>query len=161
MKLVNPQNPVMVSWMREQGVRLDAPPFLSGAIEARKLLERLPVKKEPLERLTLGGEEGIFHAGRIKRQWVTDPKYGIPFLSSTDILQADLSRLALISKRAVKENPKLTIRKDWSLITRSGSIGRMAYVRSDMDGMACSEHVMRVVPNPDQDFTRLLIRFSE
>ena len=147
MKLVNLKNPVMASWMREQGARLDAPPFLSGAIETRKLLEQLSVKKDPLRQLTLGGEEGIFHAGRIKRHWVTDPKHGIPFLSSTDILQADLSHLALISKRAVTENPKLMIHKDWSLITRSGSIGRMAYTRPDMDGMACTEDVLRVVPD--------------
>ena len=54
MKLVNLKNPVMASWMREQGARLDAPPFLSGAIEARKLLEQLSVKKEPLASLTKG-----------------------------------------------------------------------------------------------------------
>ncbi len=39
MKLVNPDNPVMASWLREKAHRLDAPPFLSGSIEARKLLE--------------------------------------------------------------------------------------------------------------------------
>jgi hypothetical protein len=77
MKIVNLKNPVMASWLREQGFRLDAPPFLSGALEARKLLERLPVKKEPLALLTQG-ELGIFHAGRIKRNWVTEPEYGVP-----------------------------------------------------------------------------------
>ena len=50
MKLVNLKNPVMASWLREQGFRLDAPPFLSGAIEARKLLEQLPVRKSLLRR---------------------------------------------------------------------------------------------------------------
>jgi type I restriction enzyme, S subunit len=149
MKIVNLKNPVMASWLREQGFRLDAPPFLSGALEARKLLERLSVKKEPLVSLTQG-ELGIFHAGRIKRHWVIDPEYGVPFLSSTDILQADLSHLSLISKQVITENPQLTIRKDWILITRSGSIGRMAYARPDMDEMACSEDVLRVVPNPDR-----------
>jgi type I restriction enzyme, S subunit len=104
MKIVNLKNPVMASWLREQGFRLDAPPFLSGALEARKLLERLPVKKEPLALLTQG-ELGIFHAGRIKRNWVTEPEYGVPFLSSTDILQADLSHLSLISKRVVSFPP--------------------------------------------------------
>jgi hypothetical protein len=158
MKLVNLKNPVMASWLREQGFRLDAPPFLSGAVEARKLLEQLPVKKEPLA-LLAQGDLGIFHAGRIKRSWVIEPEYGIPFLSSTDILQADLSRLSLISKQVITENPQLTIRKDWILITRSGSIGRMAYSRPDMDGMACSEHVLRVVPNPNQILPGYLYAF--
>ena len=60
MKLGNLKNPVMASWLREQSFRLDAPPFLSGAIEARKLLERLPVKKEPLALLTQGCNGGHF-----------------------------------------------------------------------------------------------------
>jgi type I restriction enzyme, S subunit len=158
MKLVNLKNPVMASWLREQGFRLDAPPFLSGAVEARKLLEQLPVKKEPLA-LLAQGDLGIFHAGRIKRSWVIEPEYGIPFLSSTDILQADLSRLSLISKQVITENPQLTIHKDWILITRSGSIGRMAYARPDMDGMACSEHVLRVVPDPDRILPGYLYAF--
>ena len=148
----------MASWLREQGFRLDAPPFLSGAIEARKLLEQLPVKKEPLALLTQG-DLGIFHAGRVKRNWVIEPEYGVPFLSSTDILQADLSRLSLISKQVIVENPKLIIHKDWSLITRSGSIGRMAYARPDMDGMACSEDVLRVVPDPERILPGYLYAF--
>ena len=61
MKIVNLKNPVMASWLREQGFRLDAPPFLSGAVEARKLLERLPVKKEPLASLTNGYNGGIYN----------------------------------------------------------------------------------------------------
>src|SRR5215510_312959 len=158
MKLVNLKNPVMASWLREQGFRLDAPPFLSGAIEARKLLEQLPVKKEPLALLTQG-DLGIFHAGRVRRNWVVEPEYGVSFLSSTDILQADLSRLSLISKQIIAENPKLIIHKDWSLITRSGSIGRMAYARPDMDGMACSEDVLRVVPDPDRILPGYLYAF--
>src|SRR5262249_15804513 len=157
MKIVNLKNPVMASWLREQGFGLDAPPFLSGAIETRKLLEQLPVK-DPLALLTQG-DLGIFHAGRIKRNWVTELEYGIPFLSSTDILQADLSSLPLISKQVVTENPQLTIRKDWILVTRSGSIGRMAYARPDMDGMACSEHVLRVVPEPNHILPGYLYAF--
>ena len=39
------------------------------------------------------------------------------------------------------------MREGWILITRSGSIGRMAYCRVDMDGMACTEDVMRVIPD--------------
>jgi len=143
MKIVNLTNPVRLSWLIEQGFRLDAEPFVSGAIERRKLVEQLP-GWEPLSKLVRPG--GIFHAGRVRRRWVTDPRHGVPFLSSTDILQADLARLGLVSRRSVAENPKLLIREGWTLITRSGSIGRMAYARRSMDGLACTEDVLRVVP---------------
>ena len=65
----------------------------------------------------------------------------------------------LISQRVVEENPKLIIHKDWSLITRSGSIGRMAYTRPDMGGMACSEDVLRVAPDPNRILPGYLYAF--
>ena len=42
MKLADLRNPVRFDWLADQGFRLDASPYLSGAYEARKLLERLP-----------------------------------------------------------------------------------------------------------------------
>ncbi|NEQ48434.1 MAG: restriction endonuclease subunit S [Leptolyngbya sp. SIOISBB] len=120
---------------------------MSGAVEARKLLEDISMPTEPLKEITENGLAGIYHAGRIKRLWVDSPKHGYPFLSSTDILQADLSELRNISKISVDENPQLIIQKDWTLITRSGSIGKTAYARAEMNGMACTEDVLRVVPD--------------
>jgi hypothetical protein len=146
MKLVDLRNPVRFNWLEDQGFRLDSNPYLSGAYEARKLLERIPGTM-PL-RDVVRMPTGIFHAGRSVRRWVTDSEHGIPFFSSTDILEADLSSLPLIAKSAVDANPRLSIKRDWTLITRSGTVGRMAYARSNMDGLACSEDVLRVVPDP-------------
>jgi hypothetical protein len=144
-KLADIRNPARFDWLADQGFRLDASPYLSGAYEARKLLERLP-GTQPLHQV-VRTPNGIFHAGRSSRLWVTDPDFGVPFFSSTDILEADSSFLPLIAKSAVDDNPRLLIERDWSLITRSGTVGRMAYARQDMDGFACSEHVLRVVPD--------------
>jgi type I restriction enzyme S subunit len=135
-------------WLREDGRRFDCGPYMSGAREAKEKLARLSVRKDRLQQLTAGGMDGIINAGRIKRQWVDDPAYGVPFLSSSDILQADLSNLSLISNRVVSENPRLLIQPGWILVTRSGTIGRMVYARKDMEGMACSEDVMRILPSP-------------
>ena len=143
MKLADLRNPVRFNWLEDQGFRLDSGPYLSGAYETRKLVERLP-GTQSLEEL-VRTPNGIFHSGRSARRWVTDPEYGVPFFSSTDILEADSSFLPLIAKSAVEDNPRLLIEPDWTLITRSGTIGRMTYARSDMNGFACSEHVLRVV----------------
>jgi type I restriction enzyme S subunit len=123
---------------------------MSGALEAKVLLELMLARKDKLQHLTRDGISGIFHAGRIKRVWVESPGHGRPFLSSTDILQADLSNLPFISKKAVAENPRLPLHAGWTLITRSGTVGRMAYARPDMEGYACSEHVLRVVPDAEK-----------
>lgn len=133
---------VRSSWLNEGGRRLDCNPYMSGALEARDTLERLPVT-ERLVDVTLR----VFHAGREGRTWVDDAKHGVRFLGSSDILAADLSTLPLISNKQVERNPLFTLGDGWTLISRSGTVGRMAYVRPDMVGLACSEHVLRVVPD--------------
>lgn len=135
---------VRSSWLEEDGRRLDCNPYMSGALEARDALKRLAVPKDKLRDVTLA----MFDSGRQSRSWVDDPDYGVRYMGSSAIVLADLSTLPSISKKQVALNPKLLIEEGWSLITRSGTVGRMAYVRPDMAGMACSEDVLRVVPDP-------------
>ena len=134
------------TWIEKQGHRLDCGPYMSGAMEARELLRKLPVRKDHLQSLT-GGISGIVNAGRITRLWVDDDEHGYPFLSSSDILQADLTNISHIAKSVARQNSQLLIKDGWTLITRSGTIGRMAYSRADMNGMACTEDVLRVIPD--------------
>lgn len=135
------------SWIEKQARRLDCGPYMSGAMEARELLHQLSARKDPLQELTDGGISGIISAGRITRLWVDDDQHGFPFLSSTDILQADLSNISHIAKSVARQNSQLLIKDRWTLITRSGTIGRMAYSRSNMNGMACTEDVLRIIPD--------------
>jgi len=135
-------------WLEHNGRRLDCGPYMSGAIEAKELLKKH--RTEPLGSLTTGHNSGIFNGPRFARVYVDKPENGIPFLGSTDILNADLSSISLLSKKQVAGNPALVIDEGWTLITCSGTIGRMAYARSDMKGMAGSQHFMRVVPNTNK-----------
>ena len=112
MKIVNFDLPVTSKWLIEQGHRLDVGPFITGAVEARLQLEKLTVRKDKLHLIT----KSIFHAGRFGRTWVESEEYGVPFLGSTDILAADLSKLALISKKQVALNSKLIIQVLYSNI---------------------------------------------
>ncbi|MBF6371259.1 restriction endonuclease subunit S, partial [Nocardia puris] len=92
MKVTSLDNPVTVEWFFEQGCRLDPTPYLSGALEARKRLEALP-NTVRLDTVT----DSIHHAGRFSRRWVQSPEHGIPFFSSTDILEADYSYLPYVA----------------------------------------------------------------
>lgn len=135
------------TWIDKNGCRFDCNPYMGGAVEARVALGKLKKHSPALSSLMSGRFGGIYHAGRYKRIWVKNGESGIPFLSSRDVLQSDLSKLNFISNKSIAENPKLLIRKNQILITRSGTIGRMAYVNDYMDGMSCTEHVMRVEVN--------------
>lgn len=135
---------VWSNWLEEGGRRLDCNPYMSGALEARDALKRLAAPKEKLADVTLA----MFDSGRHSRHWVSNPSFGVRYMGSSAISLADLSTLPLISKKQAAGNPRLLIKEGWSLITRSGTVGRMAYVRPDMVGLACSEDVLRVVPDP-------------
>ncbi|MGW7213587.1 methylation-associated defense system restriction endonuclease subunit S MAD5 [Streptomyces collinus] len=151
MKIASKDNPVRLSWLREQGLRMDAAPYLSGAFEARKLLERLPVRKDKLEELTAGHGGGIFNGPKFSRVYVTDPAQAVPFLGSTDMMEADLTHLPLLSRAKVADKfPYLEIQPGMTLISCSGTIGRMSYVRNDMAGIWSSQHVMKVQPKPER-----------
>lgn len=140
------------SWMDLNGLRLDSGPYLSGAFEARVALERLQAKKEPLHKLTKGFSGGIYNGPQFVRNYVNDREYGVPFLTSGSMLLADFSRVALLSKRDA-ESAKLQhlrLSEGMTLITCSGTIGRMAYTRSDMEGFWSSQDVLKVVPDPER-----------
>ncbi|MEU8299755.1 hypothetical protein AB0C04_21090 [Micromonospora sp. NPDC048909] len=143
MKLAEIENPVRAAWLADQGFRLDPGPYVSEGYAARTLLQRFP-RTEPLQDVTTR----IFHAGRFRRQWTTHQQHGVPFLGSADIFQADLSNLQMITKRSFAETPNLPLEPGWTLITCSGmTSGRVTYARLSMNGSACSQDVMRAVPD--------------
>lgn len=137
------------TWIERQACRLDCGPYMSGALEARELLAKLPVKKDHLQDLTKGGISGIINAGRITRLWVDNSEHGYKFLSSTDISQCDLRTTPYIAKSVGNQNQNLLIDDEYTLVTRSGSIGKMTFSRVDMKGMACTEDVLRIIPDKD------------
>ena len=141
---------VRSTWLEEQGRRLDCHPYLSDAMESTSILSRLSAKKTPLRELTREGMAGIFNDPRFARSYVRDEEHGMPFLDSTDILRADLSFVPLLAKRQVQARPELVIEPSWTLISCSGTVGRMVFSRPDMSGMAGSQDFMRVIADENK-----------
>jgi type I restriction enzyme S subunit len=143
---------IPASWIQRDGHRLDSGPYMSGAFEAKIHLEKLSVPKEPLHALTSGHDGGIFNGPQFSRRWVNDPEYGVPFVGSSSMLRADLSHLPLLRKKDAYSNKLsfLRLEQGMTLISCSGTIGRMVYVRPDMAGMWSSQDIIKVVPNPQK-----------
>lgn len=135
------------TWLIEEQHRLDCGPFVKGGIEARKTLDKLRYPKDHLVDLTKDGINGMYHVGQDKITWAEDENHGMPFLRSADILRVDLSYQPLISKKQVAGNCLFQCPAGTTLITRSGTIGRMAYMRADMEDTAISQDVLKVVPD--------------
>ena len=123
---------------------------MSGALEARDALKQLKVRKDALRTLTAGHAGGIYNGPMFKRNYVDYPEHGVPFISSGSMLLADLSTLPLLRKKDAESSrlSYLRLRPGMMLISCSGTIGRMTYVRPDMDSIWSSQDVLKVVPNP-------------
>lgn len=92
--------------------------------------------------------ERIFYPGRFKRHYVSSDEGGVPFLGGTNVSQL----LITTDKYLASNDPRLhdlIVRTGWVLVTRSGSTGIVSLVPPSWDGWAMSEHVIRIVPNPD------------
>ncbi|HBI62407.1 MAG TPA: hypothetical protein DDY31_14540 [Lachnospiraceae bacterium] len=89
-------------------------------------------------------EHGIFYPGRHKRNYVEPSAESVPFYSGTQILQIRPFDLQYQPKD-YKPAAKHFVEKDWILITRSGSTGRVVMVTDSMAGTMVSEHVIRVI----------------
>lgn len=141
---------VRSSWLEEGGRRLDCNPYMSGALEARDTLRLLKVRKDTLDTLTAGHAGGIYNGPMFKRNYVESPEHGVPFISSGTMLLADLSTLPLLRRRDAESSrlSYLRLRPGMTMISCSGTIGRMTYVRPDMDGVWSSQDVLKVVPDP-------------
>lgn len=140
------------SWISRDGLRLDCNPYMSGALEARIRLEKLACNKERLADLTKGHDGGIYNGPHFSRNYVEDAEHGVQFLGSSSMLQADLGNLPYL-RRKDAESPKLSylkIQPGMTLISCSGTIGRMVYARPDMSEMWSSQHIMKVVPDEEK-----------
>ena len=140
------------SWIPGYSYRLDCQPYLGGALETKVLLEALPMRKEPLRSLTAGFNGGIYNGPQFTRNYLDSPQHGVPFLTGSTMQLADLSNLPLLSKRDAYA-PKLRhleLEPGMSLISCSGTIGKMAYARREMTGVWSSQDILKVVADQEK-----------
>lgn len=92
---------------------------------------------------------GIFYPGRHTRNYVPKGNNSVEFYSGTQILQ---TRPFDIKYQPINYKPasKHFVEKDWILITRSGTTGRVVMVNDQMDGKMVTEHVIRVICDKEQ-----------
>ncbi|EFE78382.1 restriction endonuclease subunit S [Streptomyces filamentosus] len=168
MKVAELSNPVKSDWFEDQGLRLDASPYVAGSMKTKKLLEQLP-RTQPLASLTAGHNGGIFNGPMFRRIYLTDPEHSVPFLGTKDMMAADLTGLPRLRKSDA-ESPALAylqLKPGMTLISCSGfNAGRRAYVRPDMSDCWSSQDTLKVEPDPEKIksgylYAFLLSKFGE
>jgi type I restriction-modification system DNA methylase subunit len=90
--------------------------------------------------------KSIFYPVRFKRDYVEPYQGAVPFFGGADINQLITETGKWISPNHPKIK-ELKVKKNWLLITRSGSTGIISSVPEAWDGFAMSEHIIRIVPD--------------
>jgi type I restriction enzyme S subunit len=131
------------TWLERDGRRLDCGPYMSGALEAKALLDVCGYRLQALSQVTAR----IFGIPVFPRIDVEGAREGLPLLGNTDILAADLSHVRRVSKRTLALSPNCLVREGMILLTSFGTPGYLAWARGDMEGAVGSNNFMRIVPD--------------
>lgn len=130
------------AWLKDSaGLRLDASFYNPRAARAIDALKRSGIPLKTLGEVT----ERIFIPGRFARTYV-DKDHGLPFLQGSHVVHFQPADLKYVSPTVHKKLDLWVIREGWLLVTRSGSVGRVAVTPHSWDGWAASEHILRIVP---------------
>lgn len=136
---------VTSSWVAPaKGLRLDASFYNPRVAQAIDTLRHCGLPLRTLGEVT----KRVFLPPRFGRIYV-GKDHGIPFLQGSHIVQFNPPDIKYISRTAHKKIEQWLIKKGWILVTRSGTVGRVAIVPSQWDAWAASEHILRIVPAED------------
>ncbi len=140
----------------DAGMRLEAATFNIDAREAMGELRASGIELRPLY-----GPRGICdfagNAFRFRRVYV-DEDHGIPFLSSSDIIDFRPSPEAFLSRKLSKRLSELLVHRHDILISCSGTVGNVALAGNALAGAALSQHCIRLRA-PETDTAGFLAAF--
>lgn len=93
--------------------------------------------------------ERVLMGPRFKRNYV-ESTHGVPFLSGKNIVQIRPTDLKYLSNLQMADMQDLIVKRGWTLITCSGTIGRTCFVWENYEDYAASQHILRVIPDESQ-----------
>jgi type I restriction enzyme S subunit len=111
------------------------------------------LKTEQLSKLA-----DVFGFGPFKRFYIDEAKYGIPLISSSEMMEIEPNCNKYISRELTNYIDKYVVQRNTVLISCSGSIGNVTLVDSRLEGMAISQHALRVILN-DNDLVGYIYTF--
>ena len=123
--------------------RFDPSFHLSEAIILGKDLDNVPYEKISIK----DTNSKVFLGNIFSRIFVKDKEHGIPYLAASDTVLADINTGRFLSKKQSKELAYLMLKKDWIVITCSGTIGNVTYTNSTFENHIATHDLIRIVPN--------------
>lgn len=149
---------VSLSDVVSRGKRLEASVFDVEAKQAYTLLEH---GKYPSVSL-IGDDKPVkraFYGGRLKRHYVDKNENGaIGFLGSSEMLDCKPSPVKFMLDEDRADDVR--VKKDYVLISRSGTIGNVTYVGETLSHFLVSEHAIRLECNGNAGYVYAFLKTS-
>lgn len=148
--------PIVVNTKNVHSTQRFDPSFhLSDAITLREKVENVPFEKVSIADAT----ENVFLGNIFSRIFVKDAEHGIPYLAASDTVLANLDTGRYLSKKQASILSYLMLKKDWIVVTCSGTIGNVTYTNSSFENHIATHDLIRIVPNDEKNLRGYLYAF--
>lgn len=134
---------VLSSYVVRNAFRLDAGAYSAGSMSMHNF-----INAKERQTIELSKIAKIFGFGPFKRTYIEDSEFGIPLLSSSEIMEIDPDPPILAKVDCPKWN-QYEVKRGWIMVSCSGTIGNVAIIPKKCDRWAVSQHALRVVANTD------------
>jgi restriction endonuclease S subunit len=139
MKVISVKN----TWLNDSDLRLDGSFHLSDGVKTKRLIE----KHCPYSTVSLKSEAKELFKGNIhKRVYVDKPENGFMFFTASDLFKSIVDSDKYISKKYSPYLKELELKKDWILITRSGTLGHVVFTNSLHEDKIGTDDLVRIKP---------------
>jgi type I restriction enzyme S subunit len=115
---------------------------------------------EKIETEKLSSIAHVIGFGPFKRYYIESLEYGVPLISSSEMMELKPTYEGIISKEYTKDYEKYLVTKNTILVSCSGTIGNITLVDERLNNMAISQHALRVIPNDIIDVGLLYTFFN-
>jgi len=105
---------------------------------------------ENIETKKLSEIANVVGFGPFKRYYIDNPKFGIPLISSSEMMELNPACEGIISSELTKDLNKYLVYKNTILVSCSGTIGNITLVDVRLSNMAVSQHALRVIPTDEK-----------
>lgn len=123
--------------------RIDPSLHLSEGLKVREELS-----KSPYGLLTINDvSEKVFLGNIFSRVFVKDKEHGKTYLAASDTVLANIETGRYLSNTQANNLKHLWLKKDWILVTCSGTLGNVTYTNSNFEDKIATHDLIRIVPN--------------
>lgn len=124
-------------------LRFDPSFHLSEGVKVRSQLHKSPYG------LSIVGDSAsdVFYGNIFSRVFVKKPDHGVPYLAASETVLSDINTGRFLSKKQANQLSYLMLKKDWILVTCSGTLGNVTYTNKTFENHIATHDLIRIIPN--------------